>query len=266
MNQSPHPFTYSDLDGLAFAAERGLFDPRGLTFAASDLGPVFELGLLSKSGLLPWPSGSSWMALNGTEAIIEALSKRRHLWICPTSKRLGLYRTYAAPQQDETPWVQFGVAAHYSAVQAGFSRDVAAQLVGAIGEMQSNIYEHSQASVTGIIAFRAAPGVFEFVVSDRGIGVLESLKRCPDYANLAGYSQALRLALTDGVSRYGPLSGRGLGFRPLFRGLSNLNGALRFRSGNYALTIDGQNAGSIPAKLWQKPILQGFFASVICRC
>jgi hypothetical protein len=266
LNQSRPPFTYSDLDGLAFAAERSLFDPSSLSFAACDLGPVFELGLLAKSGLLPWPRGSSWLLLDGAEPVVTALSKRKHLWVCPNTRRIGLYRTYTAPQQDETHWVQFGVAAQYAAAQAGFSRDVTAQLVGAIGEMQSNIYEHSQASVTGIVTFRAAPGVFEFVVSDRGIGALESLKGCPAYSNLAGHGQALKLALTDGISRHGPLSGRGLGYRPLFRGLSNLNGALRFRSGDYALTIDGQNAGAIPAKLWQKPMLKGFFASVICHC
>jgi len=79
-------------------------------------------------------------------------------------------------------------------------------------------------------------------------------------------SQALKLALTDGVSRYGPESGRGLGPRPLFRGLANLNSMLRFRSGDHALTIEGQNPVVIPAKLWQKPVIQGLFAAVTCRC
>jgi hypothetical protein len=32
---------------------------------------------------------------------------------------------------------------------------------------------------------------------------------------------------------------RGNGFRPLFQGLANLNGTLRFRSGDQALTMDG---------------------------
>jgi hypothetical protein len=186
--------------------------------------------------------------------------------VCPNSRSRGVYRTYATSQEDELAWVEFGVATQYAAVVAGFSRDVAAQLVGAIGEMQSNIYEHSQASRTGIVAFQATRGAFEFVVCDRGIGVLNSLKACPNYADLTDYGQALRLTLSEGISRYGPQSGRGLGFRPLFTGLANLNGALRFRSGDYALTIEGQNPGVIPAKLWQKPMIEGFFASVVCRC
>jgi hypothetical protein len=266
LNDTPHTFTYSTLDGLAFAAERGLFDATGISFTACELGPVFELELLARSGLLPWPGRSSRLLLNGSESLITALAGRRHLWICPNTRCTGLYRAYRTQRPDENSWVEFGVAAQYSATQVGFSREVAVQLVGAMGEMQSNIYEHSQASDTGIVAFRGTPGTFEFVVCDRGVGALQSLQRCPAYANLTSHGQALKLALTDGISRYGPESGRGLGFQPLFRGLSNLNGALRFRSGDYALTIDGQNAGTIPSKLWQKPMIQGFFASVLCRC
>jgi len=266
VNQTLHPFTYSELDGLAFASERGRFDPSGLSLVARDLGPVFELGLLVKSGLLPWPNASSWLTLDGVRPVVAALSNRRHQWVCPNSRSRGVYRTYATSQEDELAWVEFGVATQYAAAVAGFSRDVAAQLVGAIGEMQSNIYEHSQASRTGIVAFQATPGAFEFVVCDRGIGVLNSLKACPNYADLTDHGQALRLTLSEGISRYGPQSGRGLGFRPLFTGLANLNGALRFRSGDYALTIEGQNPGVIPAKLWQKPMIEGFFASVVCRC
>jgi anti-sigma regulatory factor (Ser/Thr protein kinase) len=266
LSETPNPFTFSDLDGVAFAAERGLLNAQSPRFVAAEIGPVFELGLLAKTGLLPWPGDSGWLHLNGTDPLISALAKRKHLWICPSTRGMGLYRAYAAPQQDETSWVEFGVAAQYCASQVGLSRDMGAQLVGAIGEMQSNIYEHSKASATGIVAFRGTPGAFEFVVADRGIGVLESLKGCSDYAELASHGQALQLTLTEGISRYGPQSGRGLGFRPLFRGLSNLNGSLRFRSGDYALTIDGTNPVNIPAKLWQKPILKGFFASVICRC
>lgn len=266
MNETPRPFTFSELDGLAFAAERGILNAQSGSFAAVDIGPVFELGLLAKSKLLLWPGNSGWLNLNGTGPLITALARRKHLWVCPNTRSVGLYRAYATMRHDETSWVEFGVAAQYCASQAGFSRDMGAQLVGAIGEMQSNIYEHSKASATGIVAFRGAPGAFEFVVADRGVGVLQSLKGCSDYAELTSHGQALQLALSEGISRYGPQRGRGLGFRPLFSGLSNLNGSLRFRSGDYALTIEGRNPGIIPAKLWQKPVLQGFFASVICRC
>ena len=120
---------------------------------------MFELGLLAKTGLLLWPGDSGWLHLNGTDPLISALTRRKHLWVCPTTRGMGLYRAYATPQQDETSWVEFGVAAQYCASQAGFSRDIGAQLVGAIGEMQSNIYEHSKASATGIVACRGTPAL-----------------------------------------------------------------------------------------------------------
>jgi hypothetical protein len=105
---------------------------------------------------------------------------------------------------------------------------------------------------------------FEFVVSDGGRGVLASLRSCPDYADLVDHGEALRLTLQDGVSRYGKGTSHGKGFRPLFKGLANLNGELRFRSGDQALTIDGVNAGSIPAQTWEKVPTSGFAASVLC--
>lgn len=105
----------------------------------------------------------------------------------------------------------------------------------------------------------------EYGHSDRGIGVLENLRTCPDYAHIADHGEALRLALTDGVSRHGPQAKRGGGFRPLFVGLANLSGSLRFRSGDHALVIEGQRIEAMAAKTAQKALLQGFLASVVCR-
>lgn len=261
-----HPLTYTELDGIGFAAERGRFDPTRAHFVAHELGPVFELGLLARSRVIKWPGNSSWLIYDGLAPLGAALSSRSRQWICPTTRSSGVYRCRATPEEESDTWVQFSFAAQAAAIASGFGRDVAAQLVGALGEMQSNIHEHSQQATTGVVAFRGTPGVFEFVVCDRGIGVLKSLQACPAYSSLVDHGQALKLTLSDGVSRFGPNSGRGLGFRPLFTGLANLNGLLRFRSGDYALTIEGRNPGAIPSKLGQKPTVHGFLASVTCNC
>lgn len=266
LHLSPRALTFLELDGIGFAAERGRFDPKTTSFVADELGPVFELGLLAKSKTLPWPGNDLWLAMNGISPLIGALSNRRHQWVCPSSRAVGVYRTFATPDEEGLSWVQFGLAIRAAAIAAGFSNNLAAQLVGAIGEMQDNIYQHSQAPQTGIVAFKARPGALEFVVCDSGIGVLKSLTSCSEFQDVAGHGEALRLTLSDGVSRHGRDSGRGLGYRPLFTGLANLRGVLRFRSGDYALTIEGENPGAIPAKLGQKTSLQGFFASVTCRC
>ena len=96
--------------------------------------------------------------------------------------------------------------------------------------------------------------------------MLQSLNTASTYAGLTDYGKALTLALTDGVSRFDDATDRGYGFRPLFTGLANLHGMLRFRSGDHALTIDGQQLGTIPAKLAKKISINGFFASVNCQC
>jgi hypothetical protein len=106
---------------------------------------------------------------------------------------------------------------------------------------------------------------FEFIVCDRGAGVLETLRTCPAYSHLADHGKALILALTDGISRYGPNTGHGFGFRPIFNGLANLKGLLRFRSGDHALTLDGTGPLLTSAKPAQKTAISGFIVSVTCK-
>ncbi|MGO4565885.1 ATP-binding protein [Rhizobium sp. 2YAF20] len=256
---------FAALDDLAFAAARGRLNGRPLPIMiAREIGPILELAQLSDGGLLPAPSVSPFLSLNGLSPMVQALCTGNTQWICPQSRMIGFLRSATSFPQDETIWTAFGLATQQAATAAGFPRKIAAQLTAALGELHSNVYEHSKASDTGVVAFHAQPGRFELVVSDRGIGVLESLRGSPDYADLSDHGEALRLTLTDGVSRFGINSGRGLGFRPLFIGLANLNGALRFRSGDHALVIDGRGPSLVTARTAQKPAIRGFLVSVSC--
>jgi anti-sigma regulatory factor (Ser/Thr protein kinase) len=239
---------FAMLDGLAFAAERGRLSGRAPNLVAHDLGPVVELGQLAAAGLLPSPDRAEWLQLDGLSVLCRAIVSGRVCWVCPDGRRIGFLRTGAKPPADETVWTGFGLAAQQAAVASGFSTRIAAQLVAAIGEMRSNVYEHSGAASTGLIAFRAAANRFELVVADQGMGVLESLRNSCDYRSINDHGEALRLALTDGVSRHGVNIGRGSGFRPLFIGLANLSASLRFRSGDHALVIDGSNASLMTAR------------------
>lgn len=265
MMASPSPtLDFSTLDDLAFAAERGRLDGREIPhLKATDIGPIFELHQLAACKLLPYPKDASWLSLEALTSLIQAVEDGKKYWICPWSRRIGFLRTTSA-LPDEKTWISFGMVVQQAATRIGFARQVAAQLAAAVGELYSNIYEHSQAPETGIIAFRAHSDRFEFVVTDYGIGALESLRTAKEYEKLRDHGEALRLALADGVSRYGPDSGRGHGFRPLFIGLANLNGSLRFRSGDHALLINGQNPTLMTAQPAQKPSLKGLFISVSC--
>jgi anti-sigma regulatory factor (Ser/Thr protein kinase) len=260
----PQPFTFVVLDGLGFAAQRGRLQPvAAAAYAATDLGPVLELARLSADGLLPAPTRATWLDIGEAAAFGVALRRGGSSWTCPFRK-MGFYRLGEVPPQDETKRNGFHLEAQKAAKAVGFPRQLAAQLVGALCEIEGNVYEHSEAPVTGLAAYRATARSFEFVVSDGGIGVLASLASGPDYRDLTDHAEALRLMLTEGVSRYGKSAKRGNGFRPLFQGLANVNGTLRFHSGDQALTMEGVNTANIPWKPAEKPTLRGLVASVIC--
>lgn len=184
-------------------------------------------------------------------------------WVCPRTRGIGFLRTRIP--YDTNVWTAFGLATQRSAIDAGFPKVIAAQLVAALGELHSNVYEHSKNAASGIIAFQGRPGQFEIAVVDGGIGVLQSLRENPIYASISDAGDALRLALTNGVSRFEQKkASRGYGFHPLFVGLANMHCTMRFRSGDHALLIDGRNPTLIKAHVAQKPDIAGFLISVKC--
>lgn len=258
---------FSDVDGLAFAAEKNRLAVRRSDFpwVVEELGPLLELFHLAANG----PSSlSECLALVVPSEFAEfyaSLKGRKKYWLSPNGQRTGYLRTEAKFPQDRAIRQIFGFRAHQAAIAAGFSSGVAAQLVGSILEMESNIYEHSENPTTGLLVYRMRQGIFEFVVSDLGVGVLNSLRNCNEFNYLSDYGDALRLALSEGVSRFGANAGRGMGFRQLFVGLANLNGVLRFRSGDHALVIDGENPTLMAAKTAEKPRIRGFLASIALR-
>lgn len=258
------PFTFGALDGLGFAAMHGkLKSLPPDSFAATDLGPLLELARIAAEGLLPPPTRAAWLDLGYVEKFAAALRSGRSTWTCPVS-RSGFHRLRDERPDDDTESNGFHLEAQKAAHGIGFPRQLAAQLVGAFLEIEGNVYDHAGTGSTGIAAYRAIARRFEFVVSDGGAGVLFGLANGPDYPGLTDRAQALRLMLTEGVSRFGKTAGRGRGFRPLFQGLANLNGTLRFHSDDQALTIDGVDAGNIPWKTAEKPALRGLVASIIC--
>jgi hypothetical protein len=148
---------------------------------------------------------------------------------------------------------------------AGFTADHGGKLVAAIGELYSNVVEHSQRIDSGYVAYSGNNGRFEFVVGDSGIGVLKSLTSNPTFANIADFGRALELVLSDGVSRHDQDDGHGHGFRPLFVGLANLSKSIRFHSGDHSREIVRNDDGSLSSRTRQISTLDGFFCSVLCE-
>lgn len=264
---TPKPLTFATVDELGFAAARGLLDPAQLKvrYRPQELGPLLELMLLSEGGHVPPALIRTALVSNGSAEFVGALQDNREHWLSPDNRRTGFVRATRKGSNGDSLFTAFLMDAKRAARDIGrLSDTTAGQLVGAMEELENNIHEHSEAPETGILAYRAAPGLFEFVAADGGIGVMKSLRKCGLFAGLADNGDALQMALTDGTSRFGPDANRGHGFRPIFIGLLNLHGSLRFRSGDHALTMDGASPDLATSRLAQKPEIDGFFASVCC--
>jgi hypothetical protein len=133
--------------------------------------------------------------------------------------------------------------------------------------MVNNLVIHCEAPQTAVIGYRhsKAEKEFEYVVADRGIGVLASLKQNPIYHHLLDSGQALETAIKDGESRRGKNIGYGNGFQQLMRNIASQNSYLRFRSGDHSLALDGVDKPHIDALTQQTVEFQGFLISVVCK-
>lgn len=163
-------------------------------------------------------------------------------------------------------WDQWTTHAENIAKSQGLNAHLVAGLLGAMIEIQDNVYEHSGAPETGVVAYATTATSFEFVVADRGIGVLSSLRENPNYADVSDAGAALGLAITDGVSRFPQETGHGQGFNQLFRALVGHNAELRLRSGDHALTLrPGRDFTEGASVLAQVAPLAGLSISVFCN-
>ncbi len=258
--------TYEFLDDLAIAATRGRGDPEAhlMSRKAQRIGPLLELLALDRAAILPMealPRGETGQILaHATRAM-----QTGHGHHVIGAVRLGFVLTNRDPQaSDQTHWIAFCRKAQ-EAAELSLPKPIARGLIGALREIEENVHLHSERSSDGVVGYRGTNTDFEFVVADSGVGILSSLRKSPEYTQLADCGTAIKLALTDGHSRLRhTLPNRGYGFHDLFVGLANLNGSLRFRSGDHALTIDGTSPSLMTARLTQKVEIPGFLASIVC--
>jgi hypothetical protein len=137
-------------------------------------------------------------------------------------------------------------------------------LQAAMHEMTDNALDHAEAIIPVLVGYQVTPGIALFSVVDVGRGILASLRSNPAYQHLQQDKDAIREALRDGVSRYGPNRG-GLGFRQVFKALLDQWGFLRFRSGNGSITMDGDDFDADKGEARYPPSLPGFQLTVCCR-
>ena len=167
---STEALTFDVLDDLILAHERGRVPPVRLVPGAC-LGSVVELLHFAEDhrGALPYrPS-------NETVAIQRAYETRRPVYL--NGGLTGFVPARRAPYKNgDTHWDAFMYAMHKAMVAAGFPSLLSRGLVGAMDEMQNNGHDHSEGIDAGFVAYRVNADRVEWVVADRGIGVLAGLK------------------------------------------------------------------------------------------
>ncbi|MQU72477.1 ATP-binding protein [Sinorhizobium meliloti] len=242
------------------ALQTGAVDAAGLPpCATQSLGAFLELTHIFPE-LLQTPVGSRWLDVRHFRRF---LTHRETAWFLDGPNSCG-FIPVSSLVSSHLVWTETINRLKRLSVNAGFSSDHSGKFVAAIGELWSNVIDHSQRSDTGYIAFSHEPGRFEFVVADRGVGVLASLKSNPAYANLNDHGRAIELVLSEGVSRFYTEDGHGYGFRPLFVGLANIAQNLRFRSGDHAREIVRTADGPPESRTYELAPLPGFLCSVTC--
>lgn len=162
----------------------------------------------------------------------------------------------------DTAWTAFMKRVEASSRTLGFADSIAAGVAGAIGELADNVIQHSDTPTPGIVAFKGSRNRFEYVIADSGIGMLESLRRAPEFRSLRDDIEALPLAVTPGVSRYGRGVGYGYGYRAVFLPLRAANGYVRLRSGRAVLQVSGFGPRPDHGVCSQRPYHQGVVVSV----
>ena len=232
-------------------------------YTVTALGPLIEFLQLAEAGVMPDPIIGRWLELHAAVPLVRALQSNVSSWIAPAHGRFAFARVRPAAEEFDADLTRFFMSMKRAATQvAGLPGTVPGQLAAALRELKGNILEHSDAASTGLLLYRAAPGLFEFVATDSGVGVLASLKSGGQFPDLMDHGEAMTLALQEGTSRLGVGKGRGFGFRSLFVGLLHLRSTLRFRSGDHALIMNGVNPTVATAQLVQKTPIKGFFISV----
>ncbi len=258
--------TFDVADDLLWQAIAGrlLSQGRLAIVRSGRIGPLVEMGMAHKA--LPGAYDFVTFEPPFFRQIVVALEKGQ-ITGAGAQDHAGVFplRCHDPAADGTLLWDQWVKHAENAAIATGLSRTLVAGLLGALGELQDNVFDHSGRPETGLVAYAVGRNTFEFVVADAGIGVLASLRQNPEFAALRDSGEALRAAASDGASRYARSTGHGYGISRLFRALAQDYADLRFRSGDYALRLCG-DAPSLTGhvELAQKARLGGLTISVRC--
>lgn len=263
---TPMDLTFELVDDLAFAAQRGraALDGHMVNTNVGQLSPMVEYAWLRRT--LPLPS----LAVAPATPLSAAFRRFINSRTAPAGSlndgtKYDFIQTPTTSNAFRSPaWVAFMSRMRFAAEAHGFGTLQAAGLVGAMGEMASNAFEHSQRPDSAVVGFCSEPDAFEFVVADAGIGAAASLRLGREFEHIHDSGEALKLCITDGISRHGSNAHRGHGFQELFARLADFNARVRIRSDDQVIDLRGDRLGPPMAVPAGRPPVSGFLVCTQC--
>ena len=214
---------------------------------------------------------SLWANSNGLLRASQRALNHDGVWALPESEVFGApdFEVIPAPlegQWDSLPWNEFLDRLRRSLTKGHFTPSLSRALSKAFAEMADNITQHSgvdrQHQARGLVAYGVSGTTMTFSVADIGRGVLDSLRTKPTLSHLSHHADALRAAILGNMSSR-PNELTGDGFRTVLNSLTDLNGSLRFRTGDACLTLAGLGDARSRTISFVPP-LAGFQLSVTC--
>lgn len=264
-----------DIDEVRQIAQEDANGLRSLSFDGLSLGAALELACCCRQ----WEqqrNGAAQIARHWAESLpqlkqAQAALAHRGFQAVPHEQTHGApeWEICSAPlasQLGAPDWILFQSRFTRSLCARSFPRTLALALSKSLGEMADNIPRHStlsqDAPAAGVVGYHVGHRSMTFAVADMGQGVLSSLRQNPRWASLKTSTQALQKAVQENATSQLD-EDEGDGFRQVLSALSDLNGLLRFRSGDGVLAIDGRGQGRRGTGSWT-PHLAGLQLCVSC--
>lgn len=221
------------------------------------LGPSIELLTFRRRSL---PPGAELKLLgNGTPLSIALKAMPSDTaWAYRTSGSIGALRVQAGrpSNADDIVQQQFLMDIRKRLELEGVPKSSAQALTGAAGELIDNIGQHAGPQGEALAAFDITQGSFWLAVGDSGVGALATYSAMREVQSAR---QALEVAVVEHRSSTGDPA-RGLGFRRVLGALRSMDAALRVRSGDASLEIEG-TGGSGNWMSREQQHLRGFVVS-----
>lgn len=253
---------FTDLDDLTDRVASSQDYTGSVQSSQLALGPLAELLILRRE----WRSQGRKLVFDGAgdvrhEAIRAVTSANSHS--ARLGPQAGALRILGTGEASDQASHEFAVAAGRYAKDAGMPDGAARMLKGAFAELIGNIGEHAGEDANGLAAYHLDQKSMWLTVADAGRGVVNGyVSSSPELAGLDA-AKALSWAVVEHRSRLSE-PGRGTGFSTVMRAMLTLDAALRVRSDDASIEIEGVSAGAN----WvvrDQDFLKGFVVSLHVR-